>query len=254
MLDDLRPAVTYVTRRSDWPRTALLGTLLVAAAGVVVPAVLLAGFAARVLRADRDDPLPEFTDLDDLAADGCRLAGVVGAYHAPPAALVLAGLRRSGPLGLGLLVGDLPFAARHPRSMPHVLGGPGLGAPSPDPVAAALLGIGALLTLPAGYLGAVAAVRVARTRRVGAGFDAGVLAAAGRRSTLAAWIVGALVLVVGRVAGALLGAVPVVGWLLAAAVGFHASTVAVRLWAVWLDRPARRAAPSPPGSDTPAGD
>jgi hypothetical protein len=229
VLDAIRSALTRPLDRpeSDPARTALLGTLLVATAGLVLPAVLLAGYAARVLRAP-DEP-PTFDDLRPLAADGCRLGLVGAAYGALPAGLVLA-----GGAGVASGLGGLAFALRSPAARPLSLAAaaPTLG------VGAGVALLGGLLAVPAGYLAAVAAVRVARTRRLGAGFDATTLALARRRTTARAWLASAGLLLAGRLVGAALGALPVVGGLAAAAVGFHATVAAADLWTRLTPAPA----------------
>lgn len=222
VFDAIRSALTRPLDRSepDPARTALLGTLLVATAGLVLPAVLLAGYAARVLRAP-DEP-PTFDDLRPLAVEGCRLGLVGVAYGALPAGLVLA-----GGAGVASGLGGLALALRSPSAggLPLAAAAPTLG------IGAGVALLGGLLALPAGYLAAVAAVRVARTGRLGAGFDATTLALARRRTTARAWLAGAGLLLVGRLVGAALGALPVVGGLAAAAVGFYATVAAADLWA-----------------------
>ncbi|MFC6988023.1 hypothetical protein ACFQJD_03520 [Haloplanus sp. GCM10025708] len=61
MIADIDTAIRDVTRADDWPDVALVGTLLAATTALVLPAVLLAGYAVRVLRADTDDPTPDST-------------------------------------------------------------------------------------------------------------------------------------------------------------------------------------------------
>jgi hypothetical protein len=251
-------AITAAIRRPDRLRTTLLGALLVAVGHALVPTVLLAGYAARVIRTPDGDP--DFDDLRSLAVDGARLAGVVAGYTLLPALLAFLGLSRSIGAGLAGIGGDaigpagiatgVEFAARRPVLAPRRL--LGFGVLSPDPATVALLVAAAPLAVLTGYLGTVAAVRVARTGRLAAGFDSAVLATARRRATVAAWLRGALLVVAGGLVAAVLGLVPVVGWLAAAAVTFHASVAAARVMARGIDRHGMDpgAAPSAVGGET----
>lgn len=200
----LRASIGYPFRGEGWRTRLLLGGGLNFLAGVVVAAAVAAAVAlvdagfppalglavvlggllayvplfgyvaasARALLDDEDEP-PEFGALDDLTADGLRVAGVTLGYAAPVVALVW----------VASAAADLS-------------GG----------VVAGLVGlVGLLYALGAAYVLPAAVVTVVYEGTTAAARDAGTLrAAVVDRSYLRAWTVGAAVWLAGTTAGAAL--------------------------------------------------
>jgi hypothetical protein len=97
-MTDLDSTLRWPLETDGWAHTVLVGALLVATMPLVVPGVLLAGYAVRLLRAEAGS-LPAFTDLPSLTRTGLRTAGIVVAYHLPAAAPIAAGGARDGLSG-----------------------------------------------------------------------------------------------------------------------------------------------------------
>lgn len=235
--DDTDPdsLVRWPFDADGWLHTVLVGTLLVATLPLVVPSVLLAGYAVRVLRADADDPLPDFADCRALAATGARAAAIVVAYHLPVVLLAVVGLGARIPA----LVRGVPPAALRPT---------GFAALGPSVAFSSAVAVAAAATLPlCGYVATVAVTAYATTDEVTAAFDRGrIRRRAWSRATLRAWLLGALVTVgtgvVAFLSGAVTAAIPGVGLLLVGAVRFYGGTVALRGWSAW--RPADQDEPA----------
>jgi hypothetical protein len=238
MTPELASHVTRLFDRDDWPQVALIGTLLVLAAQYLLPAVLLAGYAVRVLRTagGADAPYPSFEDLGALARDGAAAATIVAAYHVP-ALVAFAGTAR--------------YAARKFVYLPNLstLTGSSASVTAPGTLvggnvtAAPLVVVGLLLTVglavAGGYVATAALLRYARTDSVRAGFDPrAVRALAGSGGFLRTWLVAVGLLALVRFAAGLLTVVPAVGAVAAATVTFVATCAVLGLTAAM--------APSPP--------
>jgi hypothetical protein len=225
-MTDVDSLLRWPLDTDGWQHTLLLGTLLVATLPLVVPGVLLAGYAVRLLRTEPGDPtLPTFADLRLLAGTGLRAAGIVVAYHLPAAALLAAGTagvasafhqwRTLLLLRPGSIVGAFDLA--------RLTGSVGL----------ALLGM-ALLPV-CGYVATVAVTAYADADDVAAAFTFGPLRErVCAVATLRAWLLASLVVVASGVCAALLGGasatIPGVGAFLTGAVGFYGALVAVGVW------------------------
>jgi hypothetical protein len=228
MTVDLDSLVRWPLRADEWSRTLLTGALLVATAPLVIPVVLLAGYAVRLLRTDVDDPLPPFDDPQSLAGTGVRAVGVAVAYHLPAAILVAVGVggaastflrwRTPGMLRPGTAARSLAAGSLDPASLSS---------------AVALVGVASLPVC--GYLATVAVTAYATTDDVAEAFALGrIRRRALSVATLRAWLLGSLVTVGAGVCAAVLATatatVPGVGRLLAAIVRFYGGIVALGVW------------------------
>jgi len=106
----------YLRTSDDWVKTVLIGGFLTLFGVLVVPAVLVAGYLVRVLRATMhgDETPPQFNDWGALAGDGARAFAIGVVYGLAPAVLVAltAAIAAvvAGPGGRsGLLVGLVTF-------------------------------------------------------------------------------------------------------------------------------------------------
>lgn len=221
---DIEAALRYPLESEDVVRTVAIGGLLSLLGFLIVPLVLLAGYVIRVL--DRtmvgDDRPPAFDDWGGLASTGLRASVIAVAYALIP--MVVGG-------GV-VLIGTLGLA------------GPGQGV---------LAGLGVLgvalgsllwlgLSLVAGYLAPAALANFAQHRRLGAGFDLGRLVPVWRsRAYAVSWVVALVVLLGGGVVAAALNAVPLLGTIAGAFVGFYAAVAAyAAIGRAWPDTPGGR--------------
>lgn len=223
-MTDLDSTLRWPLETDGWAHTVLVGALLVATMPLVVPGVLLAGYAVRLLRAEAGS-LPAFTDLPSLTRTGLRTAGIVAAYHLPAAAPIAAG-------GAGLTSGYVGWRTALLVRPTSVLG-------TVDPAsltAAAVAAVTGMALLPVcGYAATVAVTAYATSDDVAEAFAFGRI---GRRArsmaTLRAWLRASLVAVGAGVCAAVLGtvatAVPGVGALLVATVQFYGGLVAAAVW------------------------
>lgn len=228
MTPDIDTLARWPLDAEDWPRTVLVGALLVATLPLVVPGVLLAGYAVRVLRADAgDDPLPRFTDLRALTETGVRTASIVVTYHLPAVALVVVGTRGAASASVLLqwetLVRFGPSAIGRLPGLAALAGSVGIGL------------LGAALLPVCGYVSTVAVTAYADTDEVADAFALGRLR---RRvcsvAMLRAWLLASLA-VLGSGVGAFLVAaatapVPGVGSVVTAAVRFYGLVVGLAVW------------------------
>lgn len=224
-MTDFDSLIHWPLETDGWPHTVLVGALLVATSPLLLPGVLLAGYAVRLLRTDVEDgSLPPFTDLRSLVETGLRTAGIVVAYHLPAVALIAAGTAgvmsayhrwRSLLFRPGAVVGAFDLTSL-------------TGA-----VVLALVGM-ALLPV-CGYVATVAVTAYADSDDLSAAFALGRLRQRVRSgATLRAWLLASLVAIGSGVCAALLGgvstAIPGVGALLVATVRFYGGLVAVGVW------------------------
>jgi len=222
---DVEAALRYPLGSDDVVLTVGIGGLLSLLGFLIVPLVLLAGYVVRVL--DRamagDDRPPAFDDWAEMAATGLA-AAVVGVAYALIPTVVGGGVVLIGTLGLA---------------------GPGQGVLAGLGVLGVVLG-GLLwlgLSLVAGYLAPAALANFAQRRRLAAGFDLGVLVPVWRsRAYAVAWLAALVVLLGGGVVAAALNAVPLLGTIAGAFVGFYAAVAAyAAIGRAWPDTPAGRA-------------
>ncbi|MDZ5810164.1 DUF4013 domain-containing protein [Halorubrum sp. AD140] len=198
-------------------KIVLIGGLLTVFGFLIVPLFVLAGYLVRVFEhtAAGDEGPPAFDEFGELAVTGAKAAVIGIAYGFIP---LLVG-------GAGVLVGILGIG----------VGGDG-----------ALSGLGALtvliaglvwfaLALLVGYLLPAALANFAQTRSIGSGFDVGTLKPIWTsRSYAVAWAIMFAVLLIGGFVAGVLNAVPILGTVAGAFVGFYFSVAAYsvigRLW------------------------
>ncbi len=210
-LPDAEDVLTYPLAADDWPRTVVIGGLLTLFSPLVLPLFPLYGYVLDVARAGRrGDPEPPSVALDDLArlsVEGLVAVLVALVYGLP--ALVVGGLTVGGA-ALALLTGSEI--------------GVGVG------LVTVLVGglLATALALGSGYLGVVGVVAYAVTGEIDAAFDPGRLrTVAGDGGYAVHWLVGVVLIVA---AGAVVAALPIVGALVGAFLGFYAQVAAARLW------------------------
>jgi hypothetical protein len=203
-------AIRYPYDDGEGLRALAIGGVLTLLSFLVFPVFLLGGYTVRVLPrvADGDEHLPAFEDPADLFVDGLKAFVVGFAYLVVPVVLVTA----------AIVAVFVPFASPVPTWV-TVLAWVVALLSVPTTVAA-------LYVLPAGL------VNFARTGRVGAAFVVRDLWPALKSgSYLLTWLLAIVVLSVSSAVTGVLGVVTVVGFVLAAFVGFYANLVAAYLYA-----------------------
>lgn len=206
-------AVRYPMNDENWVTTVLIGGAFLLFSFLLVPMILVYGYIVRAISSSTagDAEPPAFGDWESLLVDGIQAWLVFVVYMLVP-----------------LIVGVLTLGA----SVGAILTGGDAG------VSAGIWGLftafvlTTLLSLLFGYVAVVAVVNFAREGRLGAAFDAGTIkTVAFDREYAVAWLVSVLVFV----AVGIVGAVPLVGWLLAPFATFYAAVVAANLWAEGFD-------------------
>jgi hypothetical protein len=205
---DLERLVRYPTNSETWLTTLLVGSVLTLLSPLIVPAVFLAGYLLRVVRAGIDDEAepPAFTDWERLLREGVAAFVIVLVYQFLPLFVAVVTV---GTAVLTLLSGaDV---------------GPAVGLAG----VAAGLSLSALLALAFGYVAPVGLANYAREGQVGAAFDLGVIRTVAFDGGYAvAWLAGVALLLAANAVAVVLGFVPVVG----AFVGFYAWVAAAWAW------------------------
>jgi hypothetical protein len=184
MLDD---AISFPTTADDWKGTALIGGgLNLLGALVFLPLLVVYGYLLRVMRAGATGgSAPSFTDWGDLFVDGVKL------FALGLAAVLAAGVPLAVLAGVGGAVAALTGSEA-------VGGGVLLGA--------VLVAGGVTLVL--GYALPAAVANVAIEDSFGAAFDAETIVdGAFTREYATAWLLAALVWLVGNTIGSLLAVV-----------------------------------------------
>ncbi|MFW6435852.1 MAG: DUF4013 domain-containing protein [Halovenus sp.] len=205
-MDSIGNVASYPTERTDWPKTILIGGILVFAGFLLVPLILVYGYLVRVIRDSLEDSgsPPEFTDWGELLVDGLQgwvigiiyllIPGVVAALTVGTAAVTFVVDQNVAAVG-GLLFGLL---------------------------------LSAILSVVFGYVAVAALVNFARVGSFTAAFDFTLLRQVlVHRDYAIAW----LVALAGFVLAGIVSTVPLVGWLLGPFATFYALTVAGHLWA-----------------------
>lgn len=232
MTDDFSSTVRWPLRTERWPRTVLVGALLVATIPLVLPTVLLAGYAVRLLRTDfAEGSLPAFDDPRALANTGLRAAAVVVAYHLPAAVLLT--------VGVGAASTALRWGAPGMLRPAAVVGSFSAGALGPASLGGIVALVGVLSLPVCGYVATVAVTAYATTDDVAEAFAFDrIRRRALAATTLQAWLLGSLVTLTAGVCTFVLltatAAVPGVGRLLAGAVRFYGGIVALAVWSETL--------------------
>lgn len=201
--------LTYPMERDDWVKTVLLGGVLILFGVLLVPLFLVYGYLVRTIRESLADSVgpPAFDDWGGLLVDGVQAWIISIVYLLVP--LIVAGVTIGGTIA-AIATGSEAGAAAG-------AGGLFVG-----------FTLSAVLGLVFGYLAVVALVNFAEERRFAAAFDFGTIkTVASDREYAIAWLVSMIVLVV----ASFVGAIPLVGWLLAPFVTFYAAVIAANLWA-----------------------
>lgn len=213
--------------RGPWLHRTALGSLLLALAPLVVPALVLAGYCLRVLETTLADegPPPTFGDWARLARRGLGGAIVAGGFLVGPVAAVGIGLAALAGGGYGALAG-----------VGRLLGRAGTGEVAVWTISllaalvAALAALVAVAAVLASYaLLPAALARYAATGSIRAAFDRQWLWATARSREYLAALVVLQVVPVGVAIVAAVAALTVVGLLAIPAIGFCATLGCCRL-------------------------
>ncbi|SFK88135.1 Protein of unknown function [Halogranum rubrum] len=182
----LSDALSFPRSGDDWLPTLVIGALLIPLSVLVIPAFILQGYFARVIRAaaTNDSTAPSFTDWGDLLVTGLKMAVIGFAYS-----LVI----NVPSLGLQLLIA---FGAN----------GSGTGA-------LLVLLVTLVLSLVVGFFAPAALVNFAIEDSFGAAFDFGTIwSGVATSEYVVAWLLAMVVGVVGFLVGGVLSIV-LVGFL-----------------------------------------
>lgn len=210
---EFEQTLRYPTQNDAWKRTVLIGGLLIVIGVLIVPLFAVYGYLVRAIRDSLEGAStpPIFDDWRSLVVDGAQ-AWVISVLY--------------------LLVPALVAAVTVSGSITALANGSG---------AATALGTGGLfigvvvsgaLALLSGYLAVVGIVNFAREERFGAAFDTQVIrSVAFDRGYAIPWVVS---VGIAFLAG-LIGAIPVVGWILTPFASFYAAVVAANLWATGFE-------------------
>jgi hypothetical protein len=222
MLDDVTSALEYLdaNRHAD---AIVIGGLLGLTATNVIPALFLAGYLVRVLRAGlRDDPaVPAFDEWLGLLRTGLGAGAVALPYQIVPMAAFVAAV---GPETIVALLGPGTVSS----TIHHGFAG-GAYVARPDPVFVLGAVATVALELVFGYLSVVAVANYAREGSVRAGFAVETIRSeATCPETLVACAVGALGLFGVGVARGLAGHLPLVGPFAGSLVAFYGHVVIAR--------------------------
>ncbi|SNZ13316.1 Protein of unknown function [Natronoarchaeum philippinense] len=197
-------ALRYPYSNDEAVRTLLIGGLLALTSVLVVPAIVLVGYAMRVIRsvAHGSERAPVFEDWGDMFREGVRGTVVAVAYALLTAA--------------GAVV---------------IVGGAAALSADASVIGTVVLIVGGLLWLGlaafAAYVTPAALANVAEEGRIADGFDVGTLRPVLTSGSYAtAWLIGAGFVLAGGVVSGVFGGIPAVAPLVAAFVGFYAGVAA----------------------------
>ncbi|MGM0715962.1 MAG: DUF4013 domain-containing protein [Halobacteriota archaeon] len=206
---DFNEILTYPMQSDDWVKTTLIGGILIFLGVFLIPLFVVYGYVVRTVRGSfaGETAPPAFGEWGELLVDGAKAWAISFVYLLVP--LVVAGVTIGGSIA-AIATGSEAGAAAG-------AGGLFVG-----------FVVSSLLALVFGYFSIVAIVNFARAGNFGAAFDVDVIkTVAFNREYAIAWLVSVgIFVVVGFV-----GAIPVIGWLLAPFVSFYAAVIAANLWA-----------------------
>ena len=194
----LSEAINYPRESDHVLRTVLIGGVLSLLSILIIPALILSGYAIKVLRRTTtgNDELPQFEDWGKLALDGLKGFGIAIGYLLAPMVLFA--------LTIGVLSGTLQTLAI---------------------LVTAVVYLGALYCLPA------ATTVFAREERMSAAFAVDNLRpVVTSRQYVGGW---ARVIAIGLVAGLVMGViglVPILGAIVGLFIGFYVSLVTTYLF------------------------
>lgn len=224
-------AIRYPYDDGDGLRALAIGSLLTLLGVLVIPTVLVGGYAIRVIRAvvaDEPSP-PAWTEWGELFVDGLRVTIVSLVYFVVPSILFV------GSVGVAVL----PFVTN-----------PGNGAAAVGVVAAAIAVISLPLFLAAAYVLPAALVGIAVTGRLGTAFAFGRIWTVVTTGDYAvAWAMAFLLGVGASFLTGLLTGLTLVGGLLGALFSFYALVAGAYLYTEGVDVSRFGADRSPPAAD-----
>lgn len=206
---DINRVVTYPMESDDWMKTLVVGGVLVFFGFLLIPLFVAYGYVVRAMRHSLDEQPepPVFDDWGELLVDGVKAWGISLVYMLVP--LVVAGLTIGGSIA-AMATGNEAAAAAG-------FGGLWIG-----------FLLSALLALVFGYFAVVAVLNFADTGRFGAGFEFETIkTVALDREFAVAWLVSIAMFVVASI----VGAIPLIGWVIGPFASFYAAVVAANLWA-----------------------
>jgi len=203
----------YPVQNDAWKRTVLIGGLLIVVGVLIVPLFAVYGYLVRTIRDSLKGAStpPIFDDWRSLMIEGAQ-AWVISVLYLLIPILVAA-----------VTVGGSITAFTNDGGTATALGTGGL-----------LIGtvVSGVLAVLFGYLAVIGIVNFAREERFGAAFDTQVIrSVAFDRRYAIPWIVS---VGIAFIAG-LIGAIPVIGWILTPFASFYAAVVAANLWATGFE-------------------
>ena len=209
----IQQSFDYLRTSDGWERTVLIGGLLSFFSFLLVPAFLVMGYLLRVARAtmrgEEVDP-PAFDDWGALAVDGLKAFLITLVYGVVPGVIFLA------TFGLG-------FAG--------LASGTDAGAVTGSLVLLAGALVTFVVSLAVAYVVPAALLNYAETNRLGAGFSVGgITPMLTNRTYMTAFAYTFVVFLAVGVLSGLLNAVPLLGAVAAAFVGFYAGVMAAYIY------------------------
>lgn len=234
----INDALEYPRSGDEWTKTVLIGGILSLLGVLILPTLLVLGYLVRVLNRTMrgDDRLPVFDDWEALFFDGVKAFVITVAYGLVPAVVAVAVVAG----------GILSFS---------VVGGAGAGGAAAGGAGLLVVVVGGLLSLVLGlaaaYVIPAATAAFAETGRIGAAFSIEDLRPALLSGTYAtAWLLAFAIAVGAGLLTSVLNAIPVIGFVIGAFVGFYAGVSAYYIVGhAWGDH--RELEPTEP-DDTPA--
>lgn len=205
-------AVKYPYDDGDGVRALIIGSLLTLLGFLIVPTIIVTGYALSVIRSVRagNSHPPAFGDWGELLVDGLKGTLVVIVYFLIPSVLF------TGSVGATLI---------------PVAGGLGEGTAAFGLLGLVVVLLSVPLFLVAAYLLPAALVGVALTGRIGAAFSVGRIWSLVTTSDYAlAWVLALVVSLVASFLTALLTGLTLIGGLLGSLLGFYSLVVAAYLY------------------------
>ncbi len=209
----LESAIRYPSTREDWYIVIAIGGVLTLLSFLILPLILVYGYLVRLIRerlTGATEP-PPFEDWTDLFVDGIQ-AWVIGlVYLLIPLLIVVATV---GGTFLSVIMGGETVGI---GTILGMFGG---------------LFVAGVLALVFWYAAAAGIVNFARTGSLAAAFAvADIKPVLLDRRYAVAWLLALVIILAAGFIGAMLSAIPVIGTIIAAFIGFYAQMVAALFWA-----------------------
>lgn len=208
----IEEAARYPMQSDDWKTTVLIGGVLVIFGVLLIPGLIVSGYAVRVIRdyLEGASSPPPFEDWGRLLVDGVQVFVIGFVYMLIPTIVAVV-----------MIGGSIVAMATGARA----------GA------AAGLAGffggflLWFVLSLIFGYVAVAGIVNFAREERFGAAFDFGTIKDVITSGDYAmAWLLAVVVMIVAGVVVGVLNVVPFLGFIIGAFINFYALIVAATLW------------------------